>query len=344
MDIPISMKALQVERYEKDLHTAINGLRLVTKPVPSPSKGQVLIKVHASPCNPSDLEFLKGTFDVKKTFPATVGMEGAGTVVASGGGMLGWFLKGKRVAFTTFSREVDYGGCWAEYSITDSKLCVPLSSNIDFIQGSNFIFNPFTAIALLQKARNHGHKAIVQTAAASQLGKMIIRLALQYKMPLINIVRRPQQVDLLKSLGAQYVLNSEDNGFFEEFKALAQQLKVTCAFDAVGGTMTGIIVNGLPPESLVIVYGSLSDESCGGISTSSLFFDDKKIEGFMGDKWLEKQGIFNKLKLTSKIQKLIRNGIFASDIYKTVSLEEAKAALEEYCKEMTRGKVIIKPS
>lgn len=341
MNIPKQMKAVQFERYEDNLLTAIKSLHVVTKPVPSPGPGQVLIQVKASPCNPSDLLFLQGKYGVTKTLPTSPGWEGAGIVVASGGGFLPWWLKGKRVAFVTQS---DRDGTWAEYCVADSKMCIPLKDKIDFEHGATLITNPFTAIGMVRTAQNSGHKAIVQTAAASQLGRMVVRLASRYDIPLINIVRRQQQADLLKSLGAQYILNSEDKDFFREFKALAQQLQATCAFDAVAGPMTGTILSGLPPKSLVLVYGGLSKEACSGISPLSLTYEGKSIEGFFLTKWLQQQGIFGLIKISNEVQDLMAEGVLASSIYKTVSLEEAPGALEEYSKQMTRGKVIIKPS
>lgn len=341
MNIPKEMKALQIEKYEDDLQIAIHNLHVVNKSVPSPGPGQVLIKVQAAPCNPSDLVFLQGKYGVLKTLPTTPGWEGAGVVVASGGGPMGWWLNGKRVAFANQSNR---GGTWAEYCLADQKMCIPLKDNIAFEQGSTLIINPITAIGLVQTAKASKHKALVQTAAASQLGRMVVRLALREGMPLINVVRRPQQIELLKSLGAQYVLNSEEKDFFKELKDLAHKLQATCAFEAVAGTMTGTVANALPKDSIVLVYGGLSGEACGGISPLSLIFESKRVEGFWLSKWISRQGTLGMFKVLRETQKLMAEGILASDIYKTVTLEEAPKALEEYRQQMTLGKVIIRPS
>lgn len=339
MDIPKEMKALQINKYEADIHAAIKDLQVVTKPVPIPGRGQVLIKIEASPCHPSDLLFLKGSYVKKKTLPTVPGWEGAGTVIANGGGLKGCWLKGKRVAY---GHQSDLDGTWAEYCIADQDFCIPLNSSIDFEQG--LFINPMTAIGIEQTARNAGHQALVQTAAASQLGRMIVRLTAKYEMPLINIVRGPQEAEILKSLGAQYILNSEDENFIHEFKELAARLKATCAFDAVAGPMTGLIANALPPKSIVYVYGVLSEKACEGISPFTLIFESKKILGFLTYNWIMEKGTFGKLKLVRDVQNLISEGILKTEIYKTVTLEEASSALEEYSRTMTLGKVIIKPS
>lgn len=335
------MKVLQIATYESDLFKALDQLKVVTKNVPTPGPGQVLIKVEASPCNPSDLSFLQKRYGFTKTLPAVPGWEGAGTVVASGGGFLSWWLKGKRVGFYA---QGDRDGAWAEYCIADSNRCCPLKDNVPIEQGAAIMVNPLTAIGLVRTALSQGHKALVQTAAASQLGRMIINLAARENVPLINIVRRDEQVQLLKSLGSQYVLNSEDPSFAETLKNMAAQLKATGAFDAVAGEMTGILLNALPPNSIVYLYGGLSGGLCGNIRAASLIFEGKKLEGFLIPNWLNSQGTLGALKVFNEVQKLMTEGVIQTTIFKEVALEDAPAALKEYAKEMTRGKVFIKPS
>lgn len=341
MNIPDQMNALQIERYEEDIQKALDQLRIVKKTVPSPGPGQVLIKIEAAPCNPSDLLFMQGRYGVRKTLPTTPGWEGAGTVVATGGGLMGWWLKGKRVAFAIQS---DSDGTWAEYCLVDAKMCVPLKDSIDFDQGSTLIINPISAIGLMQKAKVLGHKALVQNAAASQLGRMVINLASRASIPLINIVRRQEQVELSKSLGAQYVLNSEEETFLQDLKNLSAKLEATCAFDAIAGPMTGIMLSALPKGSIIYVYGGLSGKLCSEISPLSLIFESKRVEGFWLTKWIGEQGSFGMLKVLRETQNLMTEGVIKTSIYKTVSLVQVPAALKEYVKEMSQGKVIIKPS
>lgn len=332
------MKALQVASYDKDLPKALDQLHVVTKNVPALKAGEVLVRVEACPCNPSDLLFLQGLYGVTKSLPAVPGWEGAGTVVATGGGLLGWWLKGKRVAFAIQS---DRDGTWAQYSVADAKFCVPLNENIPIEQAASLIINPLSAIAMMQLARNH--KAIVQNAAASQVGRMIISLAARAKKPLINIVRRPEQVELLMSLGAKNILHSEDPQFLTNLKNLSAQLNATCAFEAIAGGMTGTLLSALPRDSVVHVYGGLSGQPCGGISPLSLIFEEKRVEGFWLTKWIEEQGTIGMLKIFKEVQNLISQGLINTEISQAVSLDSAPAAIKAYTREMSRGKVIIKP-
>jgi NADPH:quinone reductase-like Zn-dependent oxidoreductase len=335
-----NQKALVLENYNNDIQSAIQALRVVEKPRPVPKPGQVLIQVKAAPCNPSDLLFLQNKYGVSKTLPAVPGWEGAGVVVESGGGALGWWLKDKRVAFVN---QADRDGTWEEYCLADAKFCIPLREAIDFDQGSMLIINPFTAFGMVQMAKEAGHKGFVQSAAASQVGRMIIRLAAKEKIPLINIVRSAEQAALLKSLGAQHVLNSEDPTFYEELKKLAHQLSATCFFDAVAGPLTGIVLNALPKKALALVYGALSGKPASGFNPGALIFEMKEVKGFWLSKWLGNLGFFSRLKTIREVQILMEQGVLKSQIHRKVSLPEAIQALTSYSQKMTQGKVIINP-
>lgn len=163
--------------------------------VPLPGPGEVLIKVEAAPINPSDLYMMQGQYSGKFTYPLVPGAEGAGTVIASGGGFMGRRLMNKRVGFT---RQAESGGkfskngSYAEYCVTNAYQCVELNANVSFEQGACSFVNPVTAIGLLEKTKEYKARAVIQTGAASQLGRMMIRLYNQNRIPCINIVRRQE--------------------------------------------------------------------------------------------------------------------------------------------------------
>ena len=196
--------------------------------VPRPAKGQVLIKVECAPINPSDTYFMAGMYGLfnedeesggKMKFPLAPGWEGAGTVIESGGGLMAWRLVGKRVACTKCNepnKTFSIGGCYQQYMITDALQCIPLPDEVTFEQGSMHCVNPLTAIGLLDRCKQYKGQALIQTAAASQLGRMIIRLAREDGVPLINIVRKEDQAKMLRDLGAENVLNSTDADFPEK--------------------------------------------------------------------------------------------------------------------------------
>ena len=226
--------------------------------------------------------------------------------------------------------------------------CVPLKRQITFDQGASLIINPFTAVGLLETARQGGHRAAVHTAGASQLGRMLQALAAEMNYPLIQVVRREAQVELLRSLGAQsqgtsYVLNSSRETFPDELKAMCDRLGATVAFDAVAGAMTGTIMNAMPPRSMVYVYGALSEEPCGNIDPVQLIFHNKEIKGFYLGTWMRRRGTWGILRAAGRVQRMLIDGRIAGVVERRVRLDEAKEGLRNYVENMTTGKVLITP-
>jgi len=283
---------------------------------------------------------LQGKYGMLKKLPTVPGWEGAGTVVASGGGLLAGWLKGKRVACAL---RHDRDGTWAECFIAGASDCIPLKRQVTFDQAASLIVNPLTAMGLLETARRGGHRAAVQTAGASQLGRMLIVLAADVGYPLINIVRREEQVELLTSLDASHVLNSSREGFAGEFKLLCDRLHATAAFEAIAGDMTGTIVNAMPRGSTVYVYGGLSEQACGNIDPIGLIFLNKTVTGFYLGTWLRQRGPLRVLRAASRVQRMLMDGRIETVIQRTVSLDQVVASLTDYVNNMTAGKVLIAP-
>src|SRR4051812_23635805 len=168
--IPDKMRAIVLSEYREDIAEAIRDLQVLERPVPNPRRGQVLVKITAAPCNPSDLLLLQGKYGVLKKLPTVPGWEGAGNVIATGGGLLARWLRGKRVACALRS---DRDGTWAEYFVANANNCIPLKAELPIEQGASLVVNPLTAMALLDTARKDGHSGAVHTAGASQLGRMM---------------------------------------------------------------------------------------------------------------------------------------------------------------------------
>lgn len=338
--VPDDMRALVLDEYHDDVAEAINGLKVVDRPVPAPQRGQVLVKIEAAPCNPSDLLLLEGKYGTLKTLPTVPGWEGAGTVVASGGGLLASWLKGKRVAC---GLRADRDGTWAEYVVANGTECIPLKRRLDIEQAASLIINPLTAMGLLDTARRGGHHAAVHTAGASQLGRMLVAMAAEVNYPIINVVRRAVQVEVLKSLGAAHVLNSSDPDFLEQLKAACEQLRATIAFEAVAGDMTGTVLNVMPQGATLYLYGALSEEACGNIDPIGLIFHDKTVTGFYLGRWLRRRGALGILRAAGRVQRMIIDGRIETTVQRKVVLDEAIDGLKQYVDHMTEGKLLIMP-
>ena len=334
------MRAVYLKRYNIDLAEAIRSLEVIEKPIPTSGKGQVLIRIEASPCNPADLSFLQGAYGVKKSLPVVPGLEGAGTVVSADDDQLANSLLNKRVCFAA-NNKLD--GTWAEYAIADAISCFPLRQDIPSEQAAGMLVNPYTAIGLLETAKQFGSKAIIQTAAAGQLGRMLLILTKQQNIPVINIVRKDSQVDLLKKRGEKYVLNSTSNRFIIELRSLARELQATTTIDAVAGGLAGTIIKAMPDRSQFVVYGALSGKAVANVDPRDIIFSRKSIRGFILWEWLEKTTPSKLDEITAKLQSLFAKGELKTEVQRKIKLEEVVEGVNQYRNNMTGGKVIFLP-
>jgi NADPH:quinone reductase-like Zn-dependent oxidoreductase len=303
-------------------------------PTPRPGPGQVLIRMAAAPINPSDIGFTKGSYGVLKGSQVIPGFEGSGTVVEAGAGLLPRLLLSRRVTCSTPS-----GGTWAEYLVVTAQNCFPLNKNLSFEEGSMLIVNPLTALAFFEIAKQGKHTALVNNAAAGALGQMILRLGQSYHVPIIHIVRRQAQVDLLRSLGAQHILNSTDANFIVQLHELSHQLKATLILDPVGGEQTQQLLDAAPSGSTALVYGSLSGIKSNTTSHAS---NDptKHIEGFFMPDWLARRNILQVLGYLMKVQRLAKKEL-CTKIQKQFPLSQVHEALASYQSNPMTGKLLL---
>lgn len=329
MTIPKTMKTAV-------LHTYNHPLTIEEQPVPKPGPSEVLIQMAYAPINPSDLSSLEGRYANPKPLPNTPGMEGSGTVVAAGKGLLPRLWLGRRVACVA---PAGRGGTWAEYLATKAQVCAPLRANITLEQGAMMFVNPLSAWAMLDIALTENHKAIVSTAAASALGRMMLRLGQRMNLPIIHVVRRQEQVDLLQSMGAEHVLISSKPDYESKLKACCQKLGATLAFDAIAGSTTFQLAEALPKGGKVVVYGGLSQEP-SVIDPRKLIFEQKSVTGFWLSAWQRKTSLLKALRVVGKVQKLL-----GSDLETAVSahipLTNINQGVEQYKNNMTDGKILL---
>ena len=240
---------------------------LVNVEVLPPAPNKVVIRIEASPINPSDMGLLFGaadmstarqtgtpdspaiTADVTRSAMATmagrvdhslpVGNEGAGIVVAAGTSQTAQALLGKAVAAIG-------GAMYAHYRTVNAEDCLKLPEGATPADGASCFFNPLTALGMVETMRGENHKALVHTAAASNLGQVLNRICLQDKIGLVNIVRDASQQEMLRALGASYVCNSTPPNFKDDLTQALAETGATLAFDASGG---GLVANSLPHGS-----------------------------------------------------------------------------------------------
>lgn len=227
--------------------------------VGAPGDDEIVVRVEATPVNPSDSGLLLGPADLSLidasgepggarltlTVPPArlgavsgrigqslpIGNEGAGTVIAAGRNVAA--LQGKRVGMYG-------GGMYADYRKIDIRDVIALPEGASAAEGASMFINPLTALGFVETARREGHKAIVHAPAASNLGQMLQRICLADGIPLVNIVRSGEQAALMRSIGATHVLNSKDEDFTARLTDVIAETGATIAFDAIGGGALGV--------------------------------------------------------------------------------------------------------
>ncbi|HEX7775167.1 MAG TPA: zinc-binding dehydrogenase [Parvibaculum sp.] len=352
-------------------------LSLDTVELPPPGPGEVLVRVEASPINPSDLILLLGTADLNtlqavgtpdkprlsavvppKTLKAlgarldksmTVGNEGAGVVIGAGSGAEA--LMGKTVALAS-------GGMYAQYRLVKSAECIVLNDDASPADGASAFVNPLTALGMTVTMRNEGHTALIHTAAASNLGQMLNRICIADGIPLVNIVRSAEQEKLLRGIGARYVVDSTAADFPKNLADAAAETGATLAFDAIGGgtlasqilTAMEIAANrkngeysryGSTVMKQVYIYGAL-DPSPTILNRS--FGLTWGAGGWLLSVFLAKIGREEGNRLRSRVVNELKT-TFASHYSAEISLAEAlqPSILQAYARRATGQKYLINP-
>jgi NADPH:quinone reductase len=330
--IPVRMKAVFLERA---------GGQLIAKEteVPEPGKGEVLVKIAAAPVNPSDLAKIRNagkSFDSAAFIP---GLEGSGRVVAAGKGLLPRLWMGKRVAC---SSHYTTSGTWAEYMVTGAGMCFPLNSKVTDEQGSMSLVNPLTAIEFIEVAKQNKHKAIINNAAASALGRMVELLGRKNGIPVINIVRSRRNADLLRSQGSKYVLDSSETSFVTELESLAKKFNATLLFDSVLSGQLDLMMGALPSGSSVIIYGNLTQTPFININPRGFIDNDIRLSGFFLGARTKENGIVKNMLNLIRVGKLMSSDMKIS-IAGRYPLESAQLAVDTYINNMSAGKVLLIP-
>ena len=355
-------------------------ISLVSVPTPEPKPEEVIVRVDASPINPSDQGLLFGGADlstakasgtpdrpvVTATVPPAalkavggrldqslpVGNEGAGVVVQAGSAPAAQALIGKTVAILG-------GSMYTQYRCIKAVQCLVLPPGTTPAEGADCFVNPLTALGMVETMRLEGHKALVHTAAASNLGQMLNKICLKDRVALVNVVRRPEHVDLLKKMGATHVCNSSSPTFMEDLADTLAATGATIAFDAIGGgrlagqilTAMEIALNrtakeysryGSTTHKQVYIYGGLDR---GPTEFNRAFGMAWGIGGWLLTAFMQKIGAEAAHKLREKVAAEIKT-TFASTYTKEVSLAGA-LRLEEiaaYSKQATGQKYLITPN
>jgi NADPH:quinone reductase len=353
---------------------------LTSVDTPAPKDDEVIVRVQATPLNPSDIGLLFGAADVStaslkgagagsvmtmsipdacmkamagrlgQSMP--VGNEGAGVVVAAGASPAAQALLGKTVSILA-------GAMYAQYRAVKADSCLVLPADASAADGASCYVNPLTALGFVETMRHEGHKAIVHTAAASNLGQMLNKICQKDGIELVNIVRSAAQVKLLKELGATYVCDMSLPSFMDDLTAALIATGATLAFDATGGgKLAGQILTCMEAALNKTAkeysrYGSVTHKQVylyGGLDTSPTTFNRSfgmawGIGGWLVFPYLQKLGSAKLVELKARVAAELKT-TFASHYAREISLVEALSleAIAVYGQRSTGTKYLINPS
>ena len=355
-------------------------LSLAEVAIPEPAADEVVVRVEASPVNPSDLGLLVGAADMStarasctKDSPVVtakvpeaamsamagrldesmpVGNEGAGVVVKTGSSDAARALMGKTVAMIG-------GAMYSQYRCLKVSECLPLPAGITPAEGASCFINPLTALGMTETMRREGHKALVHTAAASNLGQMLNKICLKDGIGLVNIVRSQEQAEVLHKIGAKYVVDSTSPSFMDDLTNALVETGATLAFDAIGGgklagqilTCMEIAANktakvysryGSSVHKQVYVYGALDPRP---IELNRAFGMAWGVGGWLLTPFLQKIGPAEGARLRQRVVAELKT-TFASHYTQVVSLHEALqlSNIAVYNKRATGEKFLINPN
>ncbi|MEO6781400.1 MAG: zinc-binding dehydrogenase [Bradyrhizobium sp.] len=355
-------------------------ISLASVPTPEPAEDVVVVRVEATPINPSDLGLLIGAADmatakasgtkdapvITATVPEAamkamagrldesmpVGNEGAGVVIKTGSSDAARALMGKTVAMIG-------GAMYAQYRAIRAADCLVLPPGITPAEGASCFVNPLTSLGMTETMRREGHTALVHTAAASNLGQMLNRICLKDSIGLVNIVRNPQQAEILRKMGARLVVDSTTPTFMDDLTDALVETGATLAFDAIGGgrlagqilTCMEVAANktatvysryGSSVHKQVYVYGSLDPRP---IELNRAFGMAWGVGGWLLFPFLMKIGRADGERLRQRVVAELKT-TFASQYTRVVSLQEALqlANLAVYAKRATGEKYLINPN
>jgi NADPH:quinone reductase-like Zn-dependent oxidoreductase len=290
-----------------------------------------------SPVNPSDMLVVEGRYGVLPRLPATPGFEGVGIVDEVGPGLIGRFVNGKRVAVINSE-----GGNWAEYAVIPARQARPVPHDIPDDQAAAYFVNPATVLAIVRHvlAVPKG-EWLLQSAAGSTLGRMVIALGKHDGFKTLNVVRRHEAMDDLKAKGADAVISSSDGPIDQQVGRITGGKGVRYAIDPVGGQTGTEVFRSLGENGRLILYGTLSAEPLQ-IDPRLVISGPRTVEGFWLGHWMRQRSIPSALLLFREIAALIRKQVLSSEIGHTYALHEIQAAMREAAAVGRRGKVLLK--
>ncbi len=331
------MKAIQFDTFGEPTDV----LNVVDQPMPEPGPGEVRVRMILSPINPSDLLVTRGRYGVLPELPATPGFEGVGVVDAVGSGLASATMKricgSKRVVVLNQA-----GGNWAEYAIVPALRIVPAPSDLPDEQIASFFVNPATAYAMTREVLNvPSGEWLLQSAANSALGRMIIRLGRHAGFRTINVVRRRGAAEEIADLKPNAVVVTEDGPIVDQVQQITGGRGVRFAIDPVGGAIGSDVFSCLDNDGRMLVYGLLSNEPIQ-FDPRAMIAGKRIIEGFWLGHFTQQQSKLKLLGLFRTLFGMIRDGVLDTPVGQTFPLDRIGEAVVEAERIGREGKTYLR--
>lgn len=310
-------------------------LQLEELPLPEPGPGQVRVRLTHRPINPSDLYTVRGTYGYLPTLPATPGFEGMGRIDAVGDGVRHWRIDERVIPLSTDD------GTWREYVMVDAARLLPVLPAVSDQTAAQFVVNPVTAwVMLVEELQVEPGEWVVQTAAASTLGQLVIQLGRLRGFKTINLVRRREQVDELLALGADAVFSTDEPDLIDKVKALAGRNGPRVALDAVGGATGALALGCLRPGGTMLLYGMLSEEMLP-VHSGEMLFRGLTLRGFWLSHWFRRQPPQHTLATLMNLMQLMAEGQLTPPVEAEYDLIDFAAAVAHAEQPGRRGKILL---
>ncbi len=308
-------------------------------PLPEPGPGQVRVRMLYSPVNPSDLLTVRGNYGILPKLPGTPGFEGCGIVEKSGGGFYGKILLGRRVCVLN-----RVGGNWRDHVVLNAMEAFPfVPKGVPDEQMACLFVNPATAWIMTREVlRPRAGEWLLQTAAGSALGKMVIRLGKRFGFKTINVVRRPDTAAEIAKYSPDVIIDTSKEDLEERVEDITGGKGVPFAIDAVGGETGSKVFRCLGSRGRMLVYGALAADQSMQITSRRLILGSKTIEGFWLSDWVKSKSPLRMLRLLRKVGGLIKEGLLRTDVAAVYNLDQIKEAVQAAETPGRQGKVLLK--
>ncbi len=317
-------------------------LELVEMPVPPLGPGEVLVRVHLSPINASDLHMVRGRYGYQPVLPASPAIEGVGIVEAVGPGVQAP-IPGTRVVF------IDTWSTWREQIVCPTDKLVPVADSLDDSAAAASYINPLTAWALTRSTHNLKEGDwLLQTAAASSVGKFVLQLAQQYRFKTINVIRRREQETIIRNLGGNEVICTADEDLRSRLQELTAGKGVERAIDCVAGDLGAEIARNLAPGGTMLVYGALSSHRQTDpakflmpLFAPRLIYSTATVRGWWLPRWVPSQPLAEVRAATSDLLTMFSKGALTPQTSVRYSVKNFREAVSLADGEAGQEKVLL---